>query len=417
MARIVLIVPSFPKLSESFIVSKFLGLLARGWDMHVVCQQSPKEEWKWYPQLQGDSIPRRVHLTAPTKPPWSVLLRWPGTAVATALKSPRQTKNYWQSSWPEQKWHTGKYFYLDAQLIKLKPDIIHFGFGALAPGRTYLKQKLGCKMTASFRGYDLNFVGLENPLYYQSVWQHMDGLHFLGHDLWRRAQQRGCPSHLFHALIPPAIDTQKFDPGERVFVEHVGSDERPLRIISVGRLEWKKGYEYALQAIQQLVAQGIRVDYRIIGEGFYLQPLSFMRHQLNLESQVKFEGAKSQSEIVEALGWADVFLHTAVSEGFCNAVLEAQAMQLPIVASDADGLSENVADGETGFVVPRRNPNAFVEKLIILGNNSSLRRRFGEAGRKRVRQQFQILQQIDAFDTLFKEVLLRNGESHARSMG
>ena len=46
-----------------------------------------------------------------------------------------------------------------------------------------------------------------------------------------------------------------------------------------------------------------------------------------------------QGEVVkEELQWADVFLHLAVSEGFCNAVLEAQAMQLPVVCSDADGL-------------------------------------------------------------------------------
>jgi colanic acid/amylovoran biosynthesis glycosyltransferase len=104
---------------------------------------------------------------------------------------------------------------------------------------------------------------------------------------------------------------------------------------------------------------------------------------------------------------ADVLLHAAVSEGFCNAVVEAQAMELPVVCTDADGLRENVADGETGFVVERRNPAALAGKVEKLAQDPQLRRRMGEAGRRRVTSRFQLRDQIDRFERFYSAILGR----------
>jgi len=109
--------------------------------------------------------------------------------------------------------------------------------------------------------------------------------------------------------------------------------------------------------------------------------------------------------VKEKMLWADTFLHAAASEGFCNAVLEAQAMRLPVVCSDADGLAENVADGQTGFVVPRRDPDAMAAKLKLLAGDYALRQRLGEAGRQRVSTHFQLADQIAAFEKFYEQVL------------
>jgi colanic acid/amylovoran biosynthesis glycosyltransferase len=103
--------------------------------------------------------------------------------------------------------------------------------------------------------------------------------------------------------------------------------------------------------------------------------------------------------------WADLFLHAAVSEGFCNAVMEAQAMQLPVVTSDADGLRENVADGVTGFVVPRRDPAALAANMQVLINDPFLRTQMGAAGRERVQSCFDIRDQAERFLDLYQRVL------------
>jgi colanic acid/amylovoran biosynthesis glycosyltransferase len=170
-------------------------------------------------------------------------------------------------------------------------------------------------------------------------------------------------------------------------------------------LEWKKGYEHALQAVRFLKDRGIKLVYRIVGAGQYIEAVAFCRYQLGLEDCVELLGAMPQEQVLEQMKWADVFLHAAVSEGFCNAVLEAQAMKLPVVCSDAGGLPENVADGVTGFVVPRRNPKAMADKLELLAANPELRRRMGNAGRERVESCFRLEDQIDRFEKLYLTVL------------
>jgi colanic acid/amylovoran biosynthesis glycosyltransferase len=105
---------------------------------------------------------------------------------------------------------------------------------------------------------------------------------------------------------------------------------------------------------------------------------------------------------------ADVFMHPAVTEGFCNAVLEAQAMQRPVVCSDAGGLPENVVDGLTGFVVRRRDPAAIADRLAQLAADCALRRRMGEAGRRRVLESFTLHRQLDALEAMYRQVLSQN---------
>jgi colanic acid/amylovoran biosynthesis glycosyltransferase len=102
--------------------------------------------------------------------------------------------------------------------------------------------------------------------------------------------------------------------------------------------------------------------------------------------------------------WADILLHPAVSEGFCNSVIEAMSMGLPIVATDAGGLPENVKDGETGLIVPRRDPGAIAEALELLARNPALRQRMAEAGQHRVRRLFRLQDQVDAFIGFYDEV-------------
>lgn len=405
-STVVMIVHDFPKLSETFIVSKFLGLIEQGWDVHLACVQFNREQWGIITsRAEEKQQHRRIHPNFLLNPRWLAVLFLPFVVVLCFLRIPKVTLRYFKQVWPVYKAKTVWHLYQDARILFLKPDLLHFEFGALAPERMYLKDVLGCKVLVSFRGYDLNFVGLEEPKHYDPVWQHADALHLLGDDLWARAVRRGCPPDKMHALIPPGIDLAFFNAPLRFHEEFVGTSERPLRILSVGRLEWKKGYEHAFHAVRQLFDQHIAFEYRIIGDGNYFEPLSFLRHQLGLDSYIDLCGAQPREVVREQMLWADVFLHAAVSEGFCNAVIEAQAMGLPVVTSDADGLPENVQDTITGYVVPRRNSAVMAEKLIELARNTTLRQQMGTAGQARVRQKFDLDSQIEKFNQLYLSLL------------
>ena len=177
MKRIVLIVPSFPKLSETFIVSKFLGLLERGWDVYIVCGESKPEEWQRFSELQClTEVQRRVHVSWPHRPRWLAALLVPLAICWTLWCNPRGGWRYLYRGWHKFRWDLPRRLYLDGKILELNPDLIHIEFGALAAERMYLKELLGCGMVVSFRGYDLNFVGLDNHKYYQEVWDQADAL-------------------------------------------------------------------------------------------------------------------------------------------------------------------------------------------------------------------------------------------------
>lgn len=404
--RIVLVVQDFPKLSETFIANKFLGLIERGWDVHIVCARFTPQDWMEFSPLAGNPQLRcRVHPAFPNKPRWLALLLLPAVILWCAIYAPFTTLRYVQLGWRSLKLRVLWRLFLDARLILLKPNMIHFEFGTLAPERMYLKKVLGCKTLVSFRGYDLNFSNLEKTDYYRLVWEQADMLHLLSQDLWRTAVKRGCPEAKPHVLIPPGVDLDVFTPEALPPTAQPEIQDRPMRILSVGRLEWKKGYEYAIQAVRILVDQGIACEYRIIGDGAYYEPLVFARHQLGLEVIVVLVGAQPAQVVKAALEWADIFLHPSLSEGFCNAVIEAQAMGVPVVCSDAGALPENIADGVTGYLTPRRNAQALAEKLARLAIDPALRKRIGAAGRKRVAEHFLIQDQMQQFDQLYRIIL------------
>lgn len=401
-ARIVMVLNSFPKLSETFIVNKFLGLLQKNWDVQVVCAESNLSEWKKFPELDSNSqAHQRVRVSWLHRPLWLAITLMPVSLIRCLFGSPRAALRYLFRGWKMFGFDILRRLYLDAEIILLKPDLIHFEFGALAPERMYLKDLLGCKILVSFRGYDLNFSGLNDPDFYQAVWNQADALHVLGQDLWRRALARGCPPNKMHVVIPPALS------GETLLnaIERSENPDKPIQILSVGRLEWKKGYEYAMQSIRILLDMGVNCRLRIIGEGSAFEMLVFASRHLKLSNHVEFLGALKHDQVLEQMRVADIFLHSAVSEGFCNAVLEAQAMQIPVVSSDADGLSENIKDGETGFIVPRRNPQMAADKLALLANDPALRRKMGEAGRRRALQYFQLEEQIQRFEEIYSQLL------------
>ncbi len=399
--RIVLVVPTFPKVSETFIVSKFRGLLDRGMDIHVLCNRRGETNDGVFPELrQIDEVPQRIRSSWPRRPIAFVLLMYPLVLFLTFIRRPVLTCRYLVKGFLKFGLGIGKRFYLDAAFISLNPDIIHFEFGSLAAEKMYLRELLDCKVTVGFRGYDLNFVGIEDPDFYRDVWKRADGLHLLGDDLWKRALNRGCDELAFHTLIPPAIDTAYFRSKETVADRSCDT----LNILSVGRLDWRKGYEYALQSVKSVVEDGIKCRFTIVGDGNYLESISFAVHQLGLDNIVYLKGACSREEVREIMQSSDIFLHAAVSEGFCNAVIEAQAMELPVVSTDAGGLPENVIDGTTGFIVPRRDPRALANSIMALAESSELRGRMGEAGRKRVLQEFRIGDQITAFEKFYRNV-------------
>nr|WP_255572992.1 glycosyltransferase [Hanstruepera marina] len=174
-------------------------------------------------------------------------------------------------------------------------------------------------------------------------------------------------------------------------VEILPKPESTLYFLTVGRLHWIKGFIETLEALAQLKQNGIKFNYIIIGEGQEFEPIKFAAHQLNIYDEVKLIGKQAHKRVVEYMAQADLYLQYSYSEGFCNAVLEAQAMGCLCVVSDGGGLTENILHGQTGWVVPKRNPKALAEKIKeVINLPEDEKVRIAKQARQRVKDQFNL---------------------------
>lgn len=397
--RILLVVNSVPLPATDFLKYKLFGLSPIN-DLHLLCWDSNDKRKVFYEQYSDKLHGTKIHLFYNK---WNLstfnrllFINLFRIIIFPFISLPLLTKLIKIYGWDIKKLFIK--FSLYFPIARLKPDILHFEYGTLARSFSDIKKFVPCKTTVSFRGYDLNYVGLDNTDYYNAVWQNFDGFHFLGNDLKIRALKRGYKAGKTEALIPPAIDTSFFSSSQ------TRKHNDKLVIISVGRLAWKKGYEYGLQAVALLKKKNIPLEYRIIADGDYIQPILFAMEELDLQQDVQLIRGNSHAEIKNALANADVFLHPAISEGFSNAVLEAQAMGLPVITTDADGLAENVQDGVTGFVVPVYDVAAMAEKLEWCNANRDKLTEMGRAGIERVRNNFRIEDQMKKFEAFYRAV-------------
>ena len=404
--RIGIYLMRFPTLSETFIVTKVLGLLESGFDVQVFCN-TPSRDWERFDVLAGRSdVQKRIHYAPPFRPLGKVLTVGLWHVLQKAVRHPLAFARFVRHSWQHRHQNPlgfWKGLYVRLHFVGHRLDILHVEFDTQALSVADLKAYLNCKLLLSSRGsFQKTSVLDKFPNALRVLYSYADGYHFISQYLRQNAYKLGLRRSVRTWLIKPAVDLSLFAPVARP----ARPPGEPLRVISVGRLEWQKGYEFALDAIARVYRVGIPITYTILGDGPHKEAAIFAARQWGLleEGIVRFAGAVPREAVPGHLAEADVMLHTALEEGFCNAVIEAQATGLPVVTSDAGGLPENVIDGVTGFVVPRRDPEAMAEKLIRLARDPDLRRRMGHAACEHARANFGLQEQAAAFARMYREL-------------
>ena len=116
-----------------------------------------------------------------------------------------------------------------------------------------------------------------------------------------------------------------------------------------------------------------------------------------------------RTDIADLLRLMDVVVLPSLQESFPRVPLEAMAMGVPVVATTVGGIPESVSDGETGILVPPGDGAAIRDALVRLVDDPALRKRMGETGRRRVREQFSIEANIARTEALYLEVLQAGG--------
>jgi len=138
-------------------------------------------------------------------------------------------------------------------------------------------------------------------------------------------------------------------------------------------------------------------------EGALLDNLQKQAMELGIAERVHFLGYRAQ--LLPIYASFDVFMLSSRREGICNSLLEAMAMGLPVVTTDAGGTRELVLDGQTGFIVPQRDVDRLAHAIIKLINDPTLRERMAHASRERVEGQFSFRRRLQRIEALYASVL------------
>lgn len=170
-------------------------------------------------------------------------------------------------------------------------------------------------------------------------------------------------------------------------------DTANLIVGTIGRLTRKKGAGYLIEATAKLLPQFPNLHVLAIGSQLSTDPEPFYTElmerisTLGIEKHVTFTGIRD--DIPQLLGLLDIFTLPSFShEGLPRSILEAMSMKLPVVATNIRGCREAVVGGKTGLIVPPQDSEKLAEALAILLSDPDLRHAYGQAGRQRVKAEY-----------------------------
>ncbi len=187
-------------------------------------------------------------------------------------------------------------------------------------------------------------------------------------------------------------------------------DARSARILSVGRLVPFKGFDVLIAACAELKRLGGDFTCEIVGDGPLRETLQAQIVEHDLTAAVTLAGALPQQVVFEKLRACDIFAlasridDAGASDVFPTVILEAMASSRPVVSTTVAGIPEAVAHGLTGLLAPADDSEAFAKAMHRLIEDQWLRVTFGNAGRARVEQYFQVESTIAPLMALFERI-------------
>jgi len=390
-----LVLSSVPGYSETFFNSKIRGLMKNGFKVTVFADYTDTRY-----KNEAFKVVYNLKLNSNL---WTSCLEISKSIFRTLFVHPKHSLRLLKLDLKDNKtWnYCLRRLILNEFLLNRDLDWVHFGFGMLANGRENVAEAIGAKMAVSFRGYDLYLSPLKHEGCYHVLFKKEVAYHVLSEEMKACLLHQGiCKKRI--SVISPAINTALFH--NQNFDRK--TNESPLKLTTVARLHWKKGLTDTFVALNILKNWGLDFEYTIIGTGTEKEKLLFTAHQLGLMDRINFIGKLSQEQIKSYLMASDIYIQYSIQEGFCNAVLEAQAMGLLCIVSNAEGLSENVLHGTTGWVVPKRAPKLLAEKIVEVSKlNDADKKMIRSKATTRVQTHFGLEKQAQKFFNFYNQNL------------
>jgi phosphatidylinositol alpha-1,6-mannosyltransferase len=196
------------------------------------------------------------------------------------------------------------------------------------------------------------------------------------------------------SVVHPGVDVDRFKPrvGRADMRRRLLSDDE-LMLLTVGRLQARKGHDLVLQSLAASRSSLPSMRYVVVGDGPERERLERLTGELALGELVTFTGEMPAADLPAVYAAADLFVHpnrveAGDFEGFGIVFLEAAASGLPAIGGRSGGVAEAVEEGVTGWLVGGLDPAELGGKILALFQSADLRARMGAAARTRVASGF-----------------------------
>lgn len=183
----------------------------------------------------------------------------------------------------------------------------------------------------------------------------------------------------------------------------IGRDDIVIGSVGTLGIGINKGMNYCIDALSILTQKYKNLKLLIVGEGELREQLERQVKDLDLEGIVKFLGARR--DIPSILNAIDIFVLASIFEPFGIALIEAMAMEKPVVGSAAGGILEIIEDGVNGFLFTPRNSKGLAEKIDRLIGDENLRKEMGLKARKSVEEKFEAKKYVKRLESIYDNLL------------
>ena len=384
-ATVALLVKTYPKISETFILEEILGLERRGLQLHIFSLRRPSDD-------AAHAATKAVRAPVSYIPSDGVSNAIPVIAAQLALmrKSPwRYLKTLLFLLRREERNRTQAFLqagYLANRLSEAGISHLHAHFASEPAGVAELVSKFAdISYSISAHAKD---IYLSSPA---SLRRKIRGALFTvtctEYNRAHLASIAGAEAtvlRMYHG-----VDLSRFCPN----LSRGSLDERPL-ILSVGRLREKKGFAVLIEACRLVRDAGTAMRCQIVGYGEEHDKLKSLITRYALEDTVQLTGKMTHDELIELYRQTTVFVlpcqvaSDGDRDGIPNVLLEALGMEIAVVSTNVSGIPEVIRDGVNGLLIAPNNAQALAVVMSRLLDSPALRKRLGVAGRRTVATKF-----------------------------
>ena len=289
-----------------------------------------------------------------------------------------------------------------------QPALVHVYYGHKAVKYREMLKAAGVPWLVSFHGVDVvKFMG--DPEYVaglKNVFAEAKLVLARSESLLERLRELGCPEEKLRLNRTP-VPLDQIEYQQRTATPENGE----WRLLQACRLIPKKGLFTTLKALPKVVERWPNLKFALCGDGPDAERFRQAVDDAALTKNVEMLGWRDQSQLKDEMQGAHAFLHpselteTEDQEGVPNAMLEAMAAGLPVVATTHGGIPEAVTDGVDGLLVPEKSPDQLADAILTLLDDNELMAKFSEQANRSVTDKFGFESAIDALEDCYAEAI------------